>query len=137
MPGGYKAENNLPLIAKTFTINTVEVFLSSLLLAYKQTNKQKVGCNLVTRNTSSLKFYSSRKGVTSNPALERGDIPVLVPQACNIYNSHTTLIFSSLLWRERILLSLFFFFVKAQHCRGKEKKKNLLSLEFSTAPPSD
>lgn len=36
MPGGYKGENNPPLIAETFKISMVDVFLSSLLLINKQ-----------------------------------------------------------------------------------------------------
>lgn len=38
VPGGYKAENNLPSIAETFQISIVDVFLTRLLLKY--TNKQ-------------------------------------------------------------------------------------------------
>lgn len=34
MTGGYKAENNPQLIAETFKISIVDVFLSSLLLKY-------------------------------------------------------------------------------------------------------
>ena len=35
MPGGYKGENNLPLIAETLRIAAVDVFLSILLLIHK------------------------------------------------------------------------------------------------------
>lgn len=78
MPGGEKAENNLPLIAKTFKISTVDAFSSSLLLKY--TNKHKVTCKLVLRDDSpSLKSNSSRKRVTANLAWERGDAQVQCP----------------------------------------------------------
>lgn len=70
MPGGYKAENNLPLIAKTFKINIVEVFLSSLLLIHQQTNK-KSGATL------SLEIHQDSNSIAAGKEL-------LPTQPCNV-----------------------------------------------------